>query len=124
MVTIQDSLKKEMVYIVVLLIVEIVLLKIVFNKESLLITLKLALSLFWLFILPGFMLMYLFIDKLNFIERVIAGTVLGMAFYGVIGYNLGVLGLSMKYQIWILPLVGICAGIYALIKSKRTSFLH
>lgn len=111
-----------MIYILILLILEIVLLKVIFYKESFLVVLKLALSLFWLFVLPGFMLMYLFVDKLNFIERIIAGTALGMAFYGVLGYNLGVLGLLIKYQIWILPLAGIVIGIFSLIKNKKISF--
>lgn len=122
MVTIQDNLKKEMIYMAVLVLLEIIILKIIFNKESLLVVVKLALSLFWLFILPGFMIMYLFAERLNFLERIIAGTALGMAFYGVLGYNLGVLGLPMKYQIWILPLLGISIGIIALIKNKKISF--
>lgn len=117
-----EQLKKELIYLVVLLVLIIVMLKVIFNKESFFIVLKLALSLFWLFILPGFMIMYLFIDKLNFIERIIAGTVLGMAFVGVLGYNLGIIGVSMKYQIWVLPLTGIVIGIFALIKKKRISF--
>lgn len=121
MVTIHNELKKEMIGIIILLIVGIILFKIIFHRESFLIILKLALSLFWLFILPGFMIMYLFSEKLDFIERIIVGTALGMAFYGVLGYNLGVLGLLMRYQIWILPALGIMMGIVILIKDKKIS---
>ena len=122
MVTIHSELKKELIYILILLIIEIALLKIIFYKESFSILLKLALSLFWLFTLPGFMIMYLFVEKFDFIERVIAGTALGMALLGVLGYNLGVLGLLIKYQNWILPIAGISIGIFALIKKKKISF--
>lgn len=120
--TIQSELKKEMICLAILLIVEIMLLKIIFYKESLYIVIKLSLSLFWLFILPGFMIAYLFAENLNFIERLIAGIVTGMAFFGVIGYNLGVIGLPFKYQIWVLPLAGIIIGLVSLIKNKRISF--
>ena len=66
--------------------------------------------------------MYLFSDKMNFLERIIAGFVLGMAFLGVIGYNLGVLGMLIKYQIWVLPILGITIGITKLIKDKKINF--
>lgn len=122
MATMQNKLKKEFLYMGILLVLLIILLKIIFNNESFYVILKLSLSLFWLFIFPGFMMMYLFIDKLNLIERIIAGFVLGMAFFGVVGYNLGVLGLPIKYQNWILPIVGISIGIFALIKKKEINF--
>lgn len=122
MVMLHNDVKKEMLYIFILLLIETISLKIIFYKESFLITLKLALSFFWLFIFPGFMLMYLFVENLDFIERTIAGIALGMAFFGVLGYNLGVLGLLIKHQIWILPIIGIGIGIFALIKKKRITF--
>src|SRR3989338_4319358 len=115
----QDELKREIIYILLLPVLIIALLKIIFYSESLWIITKLSLSLFWLFILPGSMIMYLFAENLNFIERLIAGIALGMAFFGALGYNLGVLGLPIKYQLWILPVIGICIGLFALVKSKR-----
>lgn len=122
MVTIQPETRKEMIYLLILLVLEITILKIIFHKESFLIVVKLALSLFWLFILPGFMIMYFFVEQLNFIERIVAGITLGMAFLGVVGYNLGVLGLLIKYQVWILPVIAIGLGIFALIKNQKISF--
>lgn len=122
MITIDHKVKNEIVYMLVFLVLEIILFKIIFNKESFSVVLKLALSLFWLFILPGFMLMYLFIENLNFIERMIAGIVLGLAFMGIIGYNLGVLGLVFKYQVWIVPIAGIVIGVVSLIRNKSITF--
>jgi hypothetical protein len=119
LVTISNEVKRELIYLSILIILEIIIFRIIFNKESFSVILKLAFSLFWLFMLPGFMIMYLFIEKLNFLERIIAGTALGMAFFGVVGYNLGVLGILIKYQNWILPIVGIIIGITALIKNKK-----
>jgi len=121
LVTIHHEIKKEMVYLSIVLLLEIVLFKSIFNKESFSIIIKLSLSLFWLFIFPGFMIMYLFFEKLDFLSRLIAGVVLGMAFYGAIGYNLGVLGLPIKYQIWLVPALGVMTGIISLIKKKQIS---
>ncbi len=107
---------KELGYMTTFLLITIILLKIVFYSESILTISKLTLSIFWLYIIPGFFMMYLF-KELPFIERMIIGTALGMAFFGVIGYNLGVFGLHIKYQIWILPIIAIIIGIIALRKK-------
>ena len=114
-----DEIKREMICLLILILIEMIFLKLIFNKEPLFIIIKLTLSLFWLFILPGFMIMYLFYEKLDFLTRIVAGTVLGMAFYGALGYNLGVLGLPIKYQMWLVPALGVMISIIVLIRKDR-----
>lgn len=80
-------------------------LKIVFIGESLLTVIRAAAGFYWLYVLPGFALVYCWRGRLAFIERLIIGSVLGLAAVGVIGYNLSALGLHMKYHAILLPLL-------------------
>ncbi len=113
-----NKLKKEAIYLGILLLLMAAMLKIIFLKESIIITTRTALSLFWLFILPGFAIMFYWHEKLEFIERLIIGTVLSMAVTGVIGYNLSVIGIHIKYHALLLPVAMIGAAALMALKKK------
>jgi hypothetical protein len=51
-------------------------------------------ALFFLFVLPGFSILY----KKEFIERLVFGSIIGMAMIGLPSYYLGVLGFHVKYH--------------------------
>ncbi len=114
-----EEIKKEAIYMGIAFLLLSAILKIIFLQENIIIVLRTAFSMFWLFVLPGFVIMYNWHDKLDFIERLIIGTVLGMAIVGVIGYNLSVLGLNMRYQAALLPPLAIAAGIVIIYRKKE-----
>ena len=100
-----EKLKKEFSVIGVLFIIFVIVFKIVFYKESFIVILRMVFSLFWLFALPGFALMYYWHDKLDFLERFLIGTALGLAIDGILSYHLGLLGLNIKYHGVLLPIL-------------------
>ncbi|MBI2139371.1 hypothetical protein HYU14_00485 [Candidatus Woesearchaeota archaeon] len=98
-----------------------ILLQAVFYRGSFFVIFKMSLSLFWLFVIPGFFLLYLFRKEMPFLERFVMGTILGMAFFGVIGYNLRIIGMAAIYQAWLLPILGIGIGAFALSRREKSA---
>ncbi len=117
----KEILKKEGTYLLILLFTMAAMLKIIFLSESIVATTRTAASLFWLFVLPGFALMYYWQEKLEFVERLIIGTVLGLAITGVVGYNISLLGINMKYHAIILPALMLAVGAVIVLKKKTDS---
>ena len=105
-----NKLKKELQYIGLLFLIVLIMFKIIFFKENFIVLLRLFFSLFWLFVLPGYFLMFYWKEKLEFVERFIIGIALSVAIIGILSYYLGLLGLHIKFQTVILPLVLIIAG--------------
>jgi uncharacterized membrane protein len=105
-----NELKKELQYIGLLFLIILIMFKIVFFKENFIVLLRLVFSLFWLFVLPGYFLMFYWKEKLNFIERFVIGIALSVAIIGTFSYYLGLFGLHIKFQTILLPLVLIIAG--------------
>ena len=108
-----DFAKRELKYIGLLLLLLIIILKIVYFKENPVIAMRMAFSLFWLFLLPGYFIMLYWKEKLDFVERIIAGSALSAAIIGVSSYYAGLAGLNIKYHAVVLPLALILAGITA-----------
>ena len=112
-----DIVKKESRYIGLLFLLCIAILKAVYFKEDILVVLRLLLSLFWLFILPGYFFMLYWGEKLDFTERIIVGIGAAAALIGIFSYYAGLIGLDMKYHTILLPLAMIIAGI--IMSSKK-----
>ncbi|MBI2142485.1 hypothetical protein HYU15_03290, partial [Candidatus Woesearchaeota archaeon] len=87
----RESIKKEALYLLLAFAIITAIFQLIFIKESIITAGRTVAAFFWLFILPGFALMYHWHDKLDFLERLIIGTVLGLAVVGVVGYNLSLL---------------------------------
>ena len=100
-----DRLKKEFKRIGILFLLLIVIFKIVFYKEGIWIITKVIFAFFWLYLLPGFAILYFWKEKLGFLERLIMSIPLGMSIIGIFGYNLGLLGLHVKYVPIGIPLI-------------------
>ena len=112
-----DSIKKELKYIGLLFLVLLVVFRIVFFKENLIALFRIVLSLFWLFILPGYFIMLYWREKIDFTERFIIGVALAAGIIGISSYYLGLTGLNLRYHAVMLPLGLILAGI--LINLKK-----
>ena len=56
-------------------------------------------------------------SKLDFLERVVIGAGIGIAVFGVVGYNLSIIGLDLKYHAVIIPLVMLVTGGWVVWKS-------
>lgn len=112
----KEVLKKEMIYLLLTFSVVAAVFQIIFIRENIITAGRTVAALFWLFVVPGFALMYYWHDKLDFLERLIIGTVLGLAVVGVVGYNLSLL-VHMKYHTILLPFIMLAAGILVVLKK-------
>ncbi|MBN2454047.1 hypothetical protein JXB11_00725 [Candidatus Woesearchaeota archaeon] len=102
-------LKTEGIYLIALFAAIVIITKIAFSGSSLGEVIKLVGSVYWLWVLPGFMLMYFF-GKLGFGERLVLGGIGMLGIYGVGSYYLGILGLNLGISIYALPLLAILAA--------------
>lgn len=114
-----NKLKKEFAYIGIVLLLLLLSLKIAFYKESILVLIRTSISLFWIFILPGFTIMYYWNDKLDFLERLVIGVALGAAIIGISSYYIGLIGISLRYHLVILPSLLILTGVFLLFVRKK-----
>jgi|TARA_B100001971_G_C18254668_1_gene581028 hypothetical protein len=105
-----SKIKEELVYVGILLVVTIIIFKIAFHNDNLMITSRMALAFFWMFVIPGFFMMYHWHEKLKFTERFIIGIVLSAAMIGISSYYLGILGVHIQYHGIILPLLYLIIG--------------
>ncbi len=109
-------LKKELIYLLIALVSGIVLFKLVFYNENFANVLGFVSSLFWLFVVPGYFIMLYWEKSLDFLERVIIGTALGIGLEGILSYYIGLFGLNIKFHSWVLPLVLIGIGAFIFLK--------
>jgi len=111
------KIKKESFKLVILFVIILVAFKIVFYKENFLIVARTVASFFWLFVLPGFFLMYYWHEKINFLERFMIGIAFSASIIGIASYNLGLLGLHTKYHGILLPFA--CLALAAFIIWRK-----
>ena len=114
-----EKVKLEAVILAALFIVLTILFKIMFSKEEVMVIIKIILALYWLFLLPGFALLYYWHEQLDLIERIIIGFALGVAITGTFGYLLGLIGISMKIQQLAIPAV--CLILAAIVVHRTSS---
>ena len=114
-----ELIKKELKYVGLLFLAALAIFKAVFYKENFIVLVRYVLSLFWLFVLPGYAIMLYWMEKLDFLERIVVGIAASAAVTGILSYYIGLLGLDIKYHAVLLPLTLIIAGIIITIKKKR-----
>lgn len=112
-----DLLKKELLIIGLLFIVVFIAFKIIFLQESFFVVLRTVFAIFWLFVLPGYFVMFYWKEELKLFERLIIGIAVGTAVIGLSSYYIGLLGLHIKYHTVVLPIVLITLGL--IINWKR-----
>jgi len=115
-----EKVKKELKYIGILFLLILIIFKIAFYKEDIGVLLRSVLSLFWLFVLPGYFIMLYWEEKLGFTERFVIGIILSAAIIGIASYYLGLIGLNIKYHTIVLPLVLIFIGIVVNLRNHKT----
>jgi len=102
---------KELKYLGILFLLALIVFKIAFFKENLIVLFRTVFSLFWLFALPGYFIMLYWKEKLGFLERFVIGILMSAAIIGITSYYLGLWILSIKYHAIVLPLSLIAIGI-------------
>lgn len=112
------AIKQELVWLILLAAAGLIGFKIVFYNESLLVLARIVASLIWLFVLPGFAILYYWHEKLEFAERLIAAVPLSTVLVAIPSYYLGLLGLHIAYHGVLLPLAVIAVGIVLLYRKK------
>lgn len=115
-----ELVKREVMYIAALFLAALLIFKIAFYRESIAALLRASASIFWLFVLPGYSIMLYWHGKLNFLERLIIGTIAAASAIGIASYYLGILGLNIRYHTILLPLALLAAGfVIALLKKPN-----
>lgn len=104
--------KDEMIYTGVVFILLNILMKIVFYKEAILNTFKISFGVFWLFVIPGYFLMYYWREELDFFSRLVIGSGISGALIGMLSYYIGLIGLNLKYQAVVLPVIVILVALF------------
>ncbi len=116
-----EYLKNEYVQLGIILVVAILAFKIAFYKDSFVNVLKLVLSFFWLFIIPGYCLMLYWKQDLELLERVFLGALLAGAVIGIASYYFGLAGLHIAYHAHMLPIILIGIGLFFGLRRKKES---
>ena len=114
-----ELVKKELQYVGILFLLVLIIFKIAFYKENLIVLFRNVLSLFWLFALPGYFIMLYWKEKLGFLERFIIGIALSAAIIGIFSYYISLIGLNIKYHAIVLPLVLILIGIAINLRNHK-----
>ncbi|MBS3114036.1 hypothetical protein J4448_02960 [Candidatus Woesearchaeota archaeon] len=114
-----ELVKKEFKQVGILFALGLIIFKIVFFNENLIVVFRNVLSLFWLFVLPGYFIMLYWAEKLDFVERLIIGTAVAAGIAGILSYYLGLFGLNIKYHAILLPPAIIAAGFIIATRKKE-----
>jgi len=116
---VKNKLLKELKYLVLIFIVMLVFFKLHYNKESMVILIKLAIAHFYLFIIPGYALMLYYFDELEFFERFFIGLGIGYGVQPVLLYLINVvIEVNVLRYNKVISLIMILIGI-AIFYSKK-----
>lgn len=108
------TLQREIVAHAILYILLSAIFQIAFYKESFK-TVQLFLgSFYWLFVLPGTILLLPWSKSWGFVERAAAGTALAFAVVGTASYYIAIFGLHVKYHRFVFTPLLMAVGIGAL----------
>ena len=111
-----NKLIKEFKSIGMSLIILLIVFQIVFYKENIFVTFRTVISLFFAFVIPGYLTMFNIKQSLGFLEKFVIGTILSFALIGSVSYLLGISGLNIKYHIG-LPLLIIIINIIIILRG-------
>ena len=115
---IKEKVIKEMVYQLGIYLFSLLAFAIVFYREHFFLVIKTVTALYWLFIFPGFFIMYYWVENIGFIERfAISFGVTTSAMY-IFMYYLGLAGMHIKYFA-LFPLLMIALGIMSILKTSH-----
>lgn len=104
-------LYREMGYLLLIFLYAIILLKITFYKEAFSFILTFTAKLFYLFMLPGYVLLLYKKEKVDFAIRLVIGISINLGLLLILSYYLGIIGFHIKYHSLIIPLLLTMIGI-------------
>jgi len=104
-IVLRSNLIREIRSLTIVMVILVIIMKIIFYRDDFISTTRLGLSLFWLFVLPGYAILYYWKDKIIFAERIAVGAVLAAGFMAISSYYLGLAGVHIKYHGIILPVI-------------------
>lgn len=114
-----DAIKRELRHIGLIFLLSLIIFKIAFFKENIVVLLRNVVSLFWLFVLPGYFIMLYWKEQLGFAERFVISIMLSAAVIGMASYYLGLIGLDLRFHSIILPPILMLVGIIIFLKRKE-----
>lgn len=106
-----SKLKEDLKTLTILFFIILIVFKIFFFNEPFFNLLKVYWGLWWVFVLPGFILLFYWHDNLDFLERFLLGIGISAAFIGISSYYLGLIGINTKYHGIILPTILLIMGL-------------
>lgn len=101
--------------LVISYVIALVVFQIVFFMENILTTIRTVSVLFWLFVLPGIGITYLW--KLNFVERFALSVAISSALMGISSYYLGLVGVHVNMSSIFLPVVFMVIGFLVIFRN-------
>ena len=107
------ELKQEAKWLAATFAVFFIIVYIAHRDESVAVVARTAAAIYWLFVIPGYAVMFYWRAHLGFVERVVAGTAAAMVVVGVASYYLGLIGLKLQNQTLILPALVIIISAFA-----------
>lgn len=119
-----DLLKKDGIYIFYLFLLTLLVFKVAFYSDSIIVLIRSVSSIFWIFVVPGYFAMLFWHEKLNFVQRIVIGIAIAAGFIGTASYYLGLAGFNIKYHALVLPLLMIALGFVFAIKNKGNKAGH
>jgi hypothetical protein len=112
-------LKEEGISLIILLATFTVILQLVFFKEPILNTIRVSLSIFWMFLFGGFMIFYYWFSEFSFVERIVLGIALSSAAVGIAGYYAGLIGIHTSVHGILIPLIETAIGLYLIAQKLK-----
>jgi len=114
-----DQIKQELKLLGIGFVVLGIVIFIAFQKSSIVEVLRVAASLYWMFVLPGYALALC--SRQGFVERLIIGISVQTAVIGLASYYAGLIGWHVATHGLVLPIISIIVGIVLWQKSKKHS---
>ena len=111
------DLKNDLKNLGVSLAITFLMLQVLFFKTPISTTVMAALALYWLLIVPGFWLTYLYPD-LPFMERLALSIPISAVLVGIPAYYLGLSGIHVAYSAKLLPPIFAAVSIVIIKKIK------
>ncbi len=106
----EDKLVQDMIYLGITFVISLALFAFTFSND-LSRAIRITIILYWLYVLPGFSILMYFRESIGFIERFVAGSILGGILMGVFGYFIGLIfKINIIYYPYFLPPMIIAAG--------------
>ena len=86
---VSEHIKKELAIISAIFILTFIAFKVIFLPEDFFIVLRTVAAIFWVLVVPGFVIMLYWREELKFYERLIIGIGVGTVLVGLLSYYTG-----------------------------------